>query len=563
MVRKLLLAGFLLFVGVPALVLMLEHGRGRRELDATLADLQARGEVTELARLVPAPVPIASNGLASLITAADRLQGAGDLLPPSIQLIAPATAFPPTRMESWPSRSSRGSASNTWASAEKWIAAHGADYNALYDALALPYRRPRYEWERGNQMLLPHLAKFKTAANALSLAIATDARRGDAAAAAEGLRAIRILEDDLAEDPVLIAQLVRTACASIASSRLWQVAHARDWSESDLAMLQEALEPSELSDGLAHSLVFERSLLLYDLRRLSAADFFGLQQATATLFSPSNPSGLNQVPESLEEAAQMAGSVVERLAESLRSRVIFPLWRFAWGDQAIVYYLRVMDDLIQVHREAVRLHSVEPLKAFNLADRLTPKALGDHLRQIYARMLVPALERALLRTVRQETERDLLRTGIALRRFQLRHHRLPVTLQELVPDFLPAVPLDRMDGKPLRYRRDSDTRFTLWSIGEDGTDQDGDATWSQRQGLNPQWWLGEDAVWPQPADEAQAAEWLRAEEQKTARKNTVQIGSSTNGSAFLMNPELMKRYGLLPWSGTNAPAAPPQEAPKP
>jgi hypothetical protein len=55
----------------------------------------------------------------------------------------------------------------------------------------------------------------------------------------------------------------------------------------------------------------------------------------------------------------------------------------------------------------------------------------------------------MLKALRAETERALLVTGIALRRYHLRHGQFPATLETLVPEFLDAVPLDRMDGQPL------------------------------------------------------------------------------------------------------------------
>ena len=43
--------------------------------------------------------------------------------------------------------------------------------------------------------------------------------------------------------------------------------------------------------------------------------------------------------------------------------------------------------------------------------------------------------------------------GTACERFRQQHKRWPDTLLELVPAFLPAVPLDPYDAEPLRYRK--------------------------------------------------------------------------------------------------------------
>jgi hypothetical protein len=70
-----------------------------------------------------------------------------------------------------------------------------------------------------------------------------------------------------------------------------------------------------------------------------------------------------------------------------------------------------------------------------------------------------------------------------------------------------------MDGQPIRFRRQPDGGFVLYSVGEDGKDDGGDA------GLRPgktnlrMIWDRKDVVWPAPAtaDEVRA---YRAESAK-------------------------------------------------
>ena len=40
---------------------------------------------------------------------------------------------------------------------------------------------------------------------------------------------------------------------------------------------------------------------------------------------------------------------------------------------------------------------------------------------------------------------------LAVERFRLKNGRLPDSLSELVPDFMPSIPTDPFDGKPIRY----------------------------------------------------------------------------------------------------------------
>jgi hypothetical protein len=61
---------------------------------------------------------------------------------------------------------------------------------------------------------------------------------------------------------------------------------------------------------------------------------------------------------------------------------------------------------------------------------------------------------------------------LAVEQFRLRHGHWPGSLVPLVPDFLPAVPLDPLDGQPLRFRRLEDG-VVVYSVGLDGKDDGG------------------------------------------------------------------------------------------
>ena len=97
------------------------------------------------------------------------------------------------------------------------------------------------------------------------------------------------------------------------------------------------------------------------------------------------------------------------------------------------------------------------------------------------------------------TQRRLTITAIALRRFELAEHRLPENLEELVPRFLSVVPMDLMSAKPMCYRRKPERGLVLFSVGQDGKDDGGDMT-STNKMSQFEWWSGRDIVWPEAAD---------------------------------------------------------------
>jgi hypothetical protein len=83
---------------------------------------------------------------------------------------------------------------------------------------------------------------------------------------------------------------------------------------------------------------------------------------------------------------------------------------------------------------------------------------------------VSMLARACWRSV---AEMRCAAMGIACERFRMKHGHWPESLASLVPDYLPAVPLDPFDGKPLKMKSLADG-VVIYSIGLDGTDDGGD-----------------------------------------------------------------------------------------
>ncbi len=73
---------------------------------------------------------------------------------------------------------------------------------------------------------------------------------------------------------------------------------------------------------------------------------------------------------------------------------------------------------------------------------------------------------------RYEANRTLLQTHLALRAFQLDNNRYPEKLDELVPDYLSAVPQDPFASGPLSYRPQADG-YLLYSLGSDSIDNGG------------------------------------------------------------------------------------------
>ena len=107
---------------------------------------------------------------------------------------------------------------------------------------------------------------------------------------------------------------------------------------------------------------------------------------------------------------------------------------------------------------------------------------------IAAMGVIPMTEGVAMVPVRGCAAREMTRTIIAIRLYELRHGALPPDLQALVDDgILEAVPIDPFSDEPLRYSRE---RRVVWSVGPNETDEGGAVGPEDKPGS----WSGDDFV---------------------------------------------------------------------
>ena len=93
---------------------------------------------------------------------------------------------------------------------------------------------------------------------------------------------------------------------------------------------------------------------------------------------------------------------------------------------------------------------------------------------LVASIFMPSLDRAVLTHYRARIDRRMAAVVLALRLYASEHDgELPTTLSQLVPAYLPAVPLDAMSAtpRPLTYIAGDDP--VVYSVGENGIDDGG------------------------------------------------------------------------------------------
>jgi hypothetical protein len=95
---------------------------------------------------------------------------------------------------------------------------------------------------------------------------------------------------------------------------------------------------------------------------------------------------------------------------------------------------------------------------------------GNLTGEVLYRILIPGLRGPNKMKCQTNVQVAATRTLLAVKAYKLDKGRLPETLEQLVPEYLDAVPIDDFDGKPLRYNA---AKKIIYSVGEDLEDNGG------------------------------------------------------------------------------------------
>jgi hypothetical protein len=401
---------------------------------------------------------------------------------------------------------------NVWPGLRQEIEANADTLAALRAVLRnAPTLAFDLDYNQGAGLLLGHLATLKSISQWLALACVLDLHEVRTTNAFENLAALVALGAKQGHEPLLISELVRIAIGAIGVSTTWEALQASDWTEEQLKALQTSWETIDWLSQAESALAMERASLAkaYAQARGSAS------VAQAMFASGSSTSGLS-------ELAELGKEVLQHPQAGLRSFMKrYPVyWAWRWWQS---YDDELADaETTQAALDAVRQAKREkvPGPACKGFDEASTRIRQAHPKAgaYFGYSSTVNLQRFLLRVTQLEIQRSLTVTAIALKRYALRHRAYPADLASLVPEFLATVPRDVMDGQPLRYRRNADGSFLLYSIGEDGVDNGGDP--SPIPGVPKSWARARDIVWPAPANPQETKETLEA-----------------------MGPKLMPRYG--------------------
>lgn len=264
--------------------------------------------------------------------------------------------------------------------------------------------------------LLPHCQKCREVVSLLGLDGQVAALDQNPARGIDAARAQLKLARAIGDEPFFISQLVRMACAAAAAQTAMQVLAWAEPPAPGLAELQaELLAEAEFPHFLT-GMRGERAAL--------DRVFEGLAEGTITE----------------DEFFQMATGRV-----GPAQRALFRAYKgLIPADRAKCL------ELCTQYIEAAQLPHHERLAAIAAVPH--PKRDGFDPRYLGTMVLMPAVGSFAESGLRTRANLLSAAAGVACERFRLKHGRFPDALAELVPEFLPSVPVNPFDGKPLTFR---------------------------------------------------------------------------------------------------------------
>ena len=303
------------------------------------------------------------------------------------------------------------------------------------EAIKMPHSRYPIDLAWGVDTLLPHLAGLKRLALAAEYRSVLDQRNS-----APDISNVVGMARTLDEEPVLVSKLVRISMLNMATKALEYRLNAAASSDAELERLGKIFAESAKTNQIANGLVGERAMMIR---------YFRMSHAEAEKLSGSDD----------ENSPQKGGPPLP-------------------GDQPYFFkftglFERDLRFYLESMETTISLASTFPKNMLAISN--SQQQISETSRRNYyflSSMFLPALGNANVKEANSVAQMRAAQTALAVERFRLAHGQLPEKLDELVSQYLSAVPEDPFDGQPLRYRR-LDRGYVVYSIGPDGEDNGG------------------------------------------------------------------------------------------
>ncbi|QDU31497.1 hypothetical protein ETAA8_66560 [Anatilimnocola aggregata] len=282
---------------------------------------------------------------------------------------------------------------------------------------------------------LDHVSTIRSAARLNSLQFHADLHRTNFDQAAERPLQSFALAQCLEAEPTTLSQLIRIAIIGMAVKDTEELLRHTSPTDDQLLSLQLAARKVDMLSGLKTAIEGERA--------------FGYTVSVCPL--------------SMLKGGKFTADEINEFAKSMPNRPADVALILSWyrrylegANDSVPAGMKVADEIELEVKELEK----SPLK----------------IMYVQSLLLLPALKAAFIAVARTEAQCKSLDATLAAHRYRQANGNWPTKLEELVPKYLSAIPLDPFNGQPLLVSQ-SNSEFKVYSVGENQIDDGG--KWSK------------------------------------------------------------------------------------
>ncbi len=412
-------------------------------LQAKIAEYRAAGQPVLLEDFVPDPIPDEENGAHFLMLAAAKIPN----LPEVGDVPLDAGDF------IWDLRHDRQHLETV----RQFVQSNAEALRLVHEARSKTATDWKLNWSSpAITMLLPSLSGARTLTKTVNLVAVHHHVTGNDAEAVESLRDALAIGRRVSAQPGggLISHFVRVSIEALTALGVEAVsgdlgvslgATSKSPSAAPAtraqvqALIQDLLNETEFTEAWAYCFYTER-----------------MAQVDTIQFLVQAQSGFS--------ALMIGGPAPASPAERVAMLSLGPAWKLD-AIRAMKYYTDYAKVAAAPNWPAAAA-AVPPLPE--------PGSLPEKTAAAWSRIMLPNLDGAGRQHYAALAHRRFAATALALRLYEIDHGQRPQSLAELVPDYLPAVPLDPFDADngELRYLPDAPSPL-LYSVSTNGIDEGG------------------------------------------------------------------------------------------
>jgi len=496
--------------------------RSIRALENYKAELRAKGEKLTIAELIPIAPLNESNGMSSFRMHAGMIETRQEDYSRPMRLVGSNHA-----LVSWQQPVPDGPwSANTWTNLIVWLETNAPVLVDIHADLAKPVLFDLIDYSVGYDFALPpNWRHMQSGMTALSTATLIELHENHPAQAWTNLLSLTRLVQRWQVEPIHVMHLTHRGMCVRAIHTTWEALQYPGWTDVQWAELQACWEALDLCAGVDAEQAMNRSMVIgcYAKTRQNSSYII-------SLFTQTGYGGmLNYIQE----------NITRDPGEALHMAVLVPLWAF---------WFSFDDERSFMHRTQENLEIIRSIQKQSRWVNQEPCPLTNWNRRTFILQEVfDSGEGQRLRMATTETKRRMLVAAIALKRYQMHHGNYPEQLSALVPEFVSSVPMDFMDGQPLRYRLQKDGSYLLYSVAADGKDNGGKSEMSGNVSAGFKFGAdGTDWVWPQPATPAECEAYNNPQTVKRGKE-------MINSNVFFIAPaaSIGIEYFRQRWQGQN------------